>query len=78
MRLTVRTASRRRCIVWRGESTMRFLIHNAFAISVGERTKQFGLLSSVGATRKQIRKTILYEALIVGGMGTLPGGGLPW
>ena len=32
------------------------LIYNAFSISVSERTKQFGLLSSVGATRKQLQK----------------------
>ncbi len=38
------------------------LIGNAFAISVSERTKQFGLLSSVGATRKQIRRSVLLEA----------------
>ncbi|MDE7299818.1 MAG: ABC transporter permease [Lachnospiraceae bacterium] len=49
------------------------LIYNAFAISVGERTKQFGLLSSIGATRKQIRGSVLYEAAIVGGIGTFLG-----
>lgn len=49
------------------------LIYNAFAISVSERTKQFGLLSSIGATRKQVRKSVLYEALIVSGIGTLFG-----
>lgn len=52
------------------------LIYNAFAISVGERTKQFGLLSSIGATRKQIRKSVLYEAAIVSGIGTLLGVGV--
>lgn len=39
------------------------LIYNSFSISVGERTKQFGLLKSVGATRKQIRGSVLYEAV---------------
>ena len=38
------------------------LIYNAFSISVGERTKQFGLLKSIGATKKQIRKSVLFEA----------------
>lgn len=37
------------------------LIYNAFSISVAERTKQFGLLSSVGATRKQIRASVFFE-----------------
>lgn len=45
------------------------LIYNAFSISVSERTKQFGLLSSVGATKKQIRKTVFFEALIVSAIG---------
>lgn len=49
------------------------LIYNAFAISTGERTRQFGMLSSVGATRKQIRKCVLYEAAVVGCIGTLSG-----
>ena len=39
------------------------LIYNAFSISVSERTKQFGILSSVGATRKQMTKGVLFEAL---------------
>ena len=41
------------------------LIYNAFSISVSERTKQFGLLSSVGATKKQLRHMVLFEALAV-------------
>lgn len=41
------------------------LIYSAFAISVSERTKQFGILSSVGATRKQLRSSVLYEAFIL-------------
>ena len=44
-------------------------IHNAFSISVSERTKQFGLLSGVGATRKQIRRSVLFEAGVVCLMG---------
>ncbi len=45
------------------------LIYNAFAISVSERTKQFGLLSSVGATKKQLRRMVLFEALAVSAIG---------
>ena len=41
------------------------LIYSAFSISVSERTKQFGLLSSVGATRRQIRRSVLLEAAVV-------------
>ena len=45
------------------------LIYNAFSISVSDRTKQFGLLSSIGATKKQLRSSVIYEALLVGGIG---------
>ena len=45
------------------------LIYNAFSISVSERTRQFGLLSSVGATRKQLRRMVLFEALAVSIVG---------
>lgn len=45
------------------------VIYNSFAISVMERKKQFGLFSSIGATKKQIRKTVLFEAFIVGLIG---------
>ena len=45
------------------------LIYNAFSISVSERTRQFGLLSSVGATKKQLRRMVLFEALTVSAVG---------
>lgn len=45
------------------------LIYNAFSISVSERTKQFGLLSSVGATKKQLRRMVLFEAMAVSAVG---------
>lgn len=45
------------------------LIYNAFSISVSERTKQFGLLSSVGATKKQLRQMVRFEALAVSAVG---------
>ncbi len=45
------------------------LIYNAFSISVSERTKQFGLLSSIGATKKQLRKMVLFEAMAVSAVG---------
>ena len=45
------------------------LIYNAFSISVSERTKQFGLLASVGATKKQLRRMVLFEAFAVSIVG---------
>lgn len=49
------------------------VIYNSFAISVMERKKQFGLLSSIGTTRKQIRKTVFFEAFVVGTIGIVLG-----
>ena len=45
------------------------VIYNSFAISVMERKKQFGLFSSIGATKKQLRHTVFFEAFIVGIIG---------
>lgn len=45
------------------------LIGNSFSISVNERKKQYGLLSSIGATRKQLKRNVLYEASILSIIG---------
>lgn len=45
------------------------LIYNAFSISVSERTKQFGLLSSIGATRRQMLRSVLFEAFFLSLIG---------
>lgn len=41
------------------------LIYNSFSISVNERTRQFGILKSIGATKKQIQRSVLYEAALL-------------
>ncbi|MDQ0091376.1 putative ABC transport system permease protein [Paenibacillus anaericanus] len=46
-----------------------FLIYNAFNISLNERTRQFGILSSVGATARQLRNSVLFEGLCIGAIG---------
>ena len=46
-----------------------FLIYNSFNISLNERTHQFGILSSVGATAKQLRHSVLFEGLCIGAIG---------
>lgn len=45
------------------------LIYNSFSISVSERTKQFGILKSIGATKSQIKKSVIYEAVILCAIG---------
>ena len=49
--------------------TSVFCIRNSFAISITEKTKQYGMLASIGATPKQIRKNVLYEGFILGLIG---------
>ena len=46
-----------------------FLIYNSFDISLNERTHQFGILMSVGATEKQLRNSVLFEGLCIGIIG---------
>ncbi|OMD49462.1 ABC transporter permease [Paenibacillus borealis] len=46
-----------------------FLIYNSFNISLNERTQQFGILMSVGATAKQLRNSVLFEGLCIGAVG---------
>lgn len=45
------------------------LIYNAFAISVSERFKQFGMLAGVGATSRQIRNSLFFEAGFISVIG---------
>lgn len=45
------------------------LIYNSFAIAVSERTRQFGLLSSLGASKRQLRRTVYAEALMLAAIG---------
>lgn len=49
------------------------VIYNSFAISVMERKKEFGLLSSIGATKKQLSHTVFFEAVVVGVIGIIFG-----
>lgn len=49
------------------------VIYNSFAISVMERKKEFGLLSSIGATKKQLAHTVFFEAVVVGVIGIILG-----
>ncbi len=44
-------------------------IKNSFEISITEKIKQYGMLRSIGATKKQIKKNVFYEATILGIIG---------
>lgn len=42
------------------------LIYNAFSISLSERSRTLGMLSSVGATKQQKRASVFFEAAVIG------------
>ncbi len=52
---------------------VRMVIDNAFEISAKERVQQFGLLKAVGASRKQVLKLTLWEALYLAVPGVICG-----
>ncbi len=49
--------------------TSVFCIKNSFDISITEKIRQYGMLRSIGATKRQIRKNVFYEATILGMIG---------
>ena len=58
--------------------TSAVCISNSFAISINQKTKQYGMLASIGATPRQIRKNVFFEAAFMGVIGIVAGigGGL--
>ena len=59
-----------------------FIINNTFAIVLGQRIRELGLLRAVGATGRQIRSSVLTEALLIGVVaslvGVFAGTGIAW
>ncbi len=53
-----------------------FTILNTFSITVGQRTRELALLRIVGASRRQVFRSVLAEAAIVGLVSSLIGLGL--
>lgn len=49
--------------------TSVFCIRNSFAIATTEKMKMYGMLSSIGATKKQIKKSVILESLTLGVIG---------
>ncbi|MGW1077532.1 ABC transporter permease [Streptomyces sp. NPDC002537] len=50
-----------------------FLISNTFTMLIAQRTKELALLRAVGASRKQVRRSVLAEALVVGSAASAAG-----
>ena len=50
-----------------------FLIFNTFSITVAQRVAEFGMLRTLGASRRQILLSVLFEALAIGLLGAIVG-----
>ncbi len=50
-----------------------FLIYNAFAMTIVERTREFGMMRTIGMTRQQITLMVISEAVLMGLMGSILG-----
>src|SRR5206468_11339690 len=53
-----------------------FLIFNTFSITVAQRTREIALLRTLGAKRRQVRRSVVVEGLVIGAVGGLLGLGL--
>ncbi len=50
-----------------------FLIYNTFSMLVAQRTRELALLRAIGATRKQVTRAVLIEAIVVALLATTVG-----
>lgn len=50
-----------------------FVIYNSFSIIVAQRTREMALLRAIGARRRQVRTSVLVEAIVVGVLGSAVG-----
>jgi putative ABC transport system permease protein len=53
-----------------------YLIYNSFAMTVLERTREFGMLRTIGMTSRQITFQVILEAMILGIIGSTVGLGV--
>ncbi|MGV9759802.1 ABC transporter permease [Streptomyces tricolor] len=52
-----------------------FLIINTFSMLVAQRTREIGLMRAIGSSRRQINRSVLVEALLLGVLGSVLGVG---
>ena len=50
-----------------------FIIFNTFAITVAQRTREFAMLRTIGASRRQVLRSVLLEALVIGLLASVTG-----
>jgi putative ABC transport system permease protein len=50
-----------------------FVIYNTFSVIVAQRQRELAVLSAIGATPKQLKRSLRYEGLVIGIIGSLLG-----
>ncbi|MGW6566550.1 ABC transporter permease [Streptomyces sp. NPDC054975] len=50
-----------------------FLIVNTFSMLVAQRTREIGLLRAIGSSRRQVNRSVLVEAVLLGVVGSITG-----
>ncbi len=50
-----------------------FIIFNTFSITVAQRTREFALLRTLGASRRQVLRSVIFEGLLLGVLGSVLG-----
>jgi ABC-type antimicrobial peptide transport system permease subunit len=50
-----------------------FIIFNTFSITVAQRTREFAMLRTIGASRRQVLRSVLLEAFVIGLLASLAG-----
>ncbi|GGW42340.1 ABC transporter permease [Streptomyces xantholiticus] len=50
-----------------------FLIVNTFSMLVAQRTREIGLMRAIGSSRKQVNRSVLIEAVLLGLVGSIAG-----
>ena len=57
-----------------------FIINNTFAITVAQRTREMAMLRAIGASGRQVKRSVLIEAAVIGVLASAPASPLasPW
>lgn len=55
-----------------------FVIFNTFSIVMAQRVRELGMLRAIGATRAQVTRTVLSEAVVIGVVGSVAGLAAGW
>ena len=50
-----------------------FIINNTFSITVAQRTREMAMLRAIGASGRQVKRSVLIEAVVIGALASAAG-----